>query len=86
MEVHLPCTVARDFDNEFNVISTTRSFTLVSSSAQARDEWISAMTQAISEFQSKLSSFSTTKAPTATDSEFNRIGQQVLSINSVTII
>ena len=46
MEVYLKSTVAREFDNEFDVLNTTGRFTVVASSAEARDDWISAMTSA----------------------------------------
>ena len=59
MQVDLPAT--EDYENEFNVISTTRSFTLVSSSAQMRDEWISVLKKAINDFQSKQLTFMATR-------------------------
>jgi len=55
MEVRLPA--AANSDTDFNVISTARSFTLAASSVQVRDEWMSALNQAINEYQSNLSTF-----------------------------
>ena len=75
MQVDLPAT--EDYENEFNVISTTRSFTLVSSSAQMRDEWISVLKKAINDFQSKQLTFMATRnAPVVLNEEPVRIGQQ----------
>lgn len=76
MEVQLPSlATAQESANEFNVISTARSFTLAASSIQARDEWINALTEAINELQSKQLTFPSKTLPEC--NEF-RIGQQVL--------
>ena len=76
MEVHLPSTTtAQENPNEFNVISTARSFTLAASSTQARDEWMRAITDAIVELQSKQLTFPT---KSLTDSGEYRLGQQVI--------
>ena len=74
MEVQLPSGETKESDGEFNVISTTRSFTLSTSSTALRDEWMVALTDAISQLQSKQSSF-----PSASDNPpgESRLGQQV---------
>lgn len=73
MEVHLPSlSAAQDSTNEFNVISTARSFTLAASSIQARDEWMNALTEAINELQSKQLTF-----PSKIECHEFRLGQQV---------
>lgn len=75
MEVILPpVSTARESTNEFSVISTARSFTLAAASEQVRDEWMSVLTEAIVELQSRQSSF-----PSKTPSENSeyRLGQQV---------
>lgn len=48
---------AEDFENEFSVISTSRSFTLQASSAEERDEWLRALREAIADNASRRSSF-----------------------------
>ena len=75
MEVRLPA--AANSDTDFNVISTARSFTLAASSVQVRDEWMSALNQAINEYQSNLSTFEI--AQNLSPSTELHFGQQVKS-------
>ncbi|XP_057365372.1 FYVE, RhoGEF and PH domain-containing protein 5-like [Daphnia carinata] len=76
MEVHLPSVSATEENaNEFNVISTARSFTLAASSMHARNEWMCALSEAISELQSKQSTFPS-KMPTDNGEFRLRLGQQ----------
>lgn len=75
MEVHLPpVPTAQDSANEFNVISTARSFTLAALSKQERDTWMSVLTEAILELQSKQMTF---PSKTSRESSEYRLGQQV---------
>lgn len=86
MEVQLPTgsTLTKESDGEFNVISTTRSFTLSTSSTALRDEWMAALEEAISQFQSRQSTFPT-KSTSGTESVASepRLGQQVRLIPSL---
>ena len=72
MEVQVPL-VCQDCENEFKVISTSRSFTLAACSLEDRDEWISALNEAISQYQFKQLSFNPTK--TLPSQSVLRIGQ-----------
>jgi len=78
MEIQLPeVATGRERRNEynFNVISTIRSFTLSAKSAQIRDEWVVTLTETISQFQHKRSSYQQT---TGEDNKIEAyLGQQV---------
>lgn len=77
MEVHLPSASAtQENANEFNVISTARSFTLAASSMHGRNEWMCALSEAIAELQSKQLTFPS-KMSTDTGEFRQRLGQQV---------
>lgn len=82
MEIRLPeLTTGRERRSEFNfnVISTIRSFTLSAKSAQIRDEWVMALIETISHFQSKRSSYQ--QQPTADSYETESyLGQQVNAV------
>lgn len=76
MEVHLPSVSAtQENANEFNVISTARSFTLAASTMHARNEWMCALSEAIAELQSKQLTFPS-KMPTDSGEFRLRLGQQ----------
>lgn len=80
MEVQVPpinAASTKESGGEFNVISTVRSFTLSTSSTALRDEWVTAIEQAISQLQSKQSTFPTKSAATESLSSEHRLGQQV---------
>ncbi|KAF8783031.1 FYVE like protein [Argiope bruennichi] len=55
MKVAIP--IQQDYQNEFSIISVTRSFTLAARSQEERQEWIVALTKAIEENASKRSTF-----------------------------
>ncbi|GFT90680.1 FYVE, RhoGEF and PH domain-containing protein 6 [Nephila pilipes] len=55
MKVAIP--IQQDYQNEFSIISVTRSFTLAARSQEERQEWIVALTKAIQENFSKRSTF-----------------------------
>ncbi|KFM72194.1 FYVE, RhoGEF and PH domain-containing protein 6, partial [Stegodyphus mimosarum] len=55
MKVAIP--IQQDYQNEFSIISVTRSFTLAARSQEERQEWIIALTKAIEENASKRSTF-----------------------------
>jgi nicotinamide mononucleotide adenylyltransferase len=75
MEVHLPAVSATE-ENEFNVISTARSFTLAASSMQVRNEWMNVLSEAIAELQSKQQTFPSKILTESSESRL-RLGQQV---------
>ncbi|XP_068170336.1 FYVE, RhoGEF and PH domain-containing protein 6-like isoform X2 [Antennarius striatus] len=51
------------YQNELNIVSVERSFILSASSAAERDEWLEAMSTAISDYTKKKISFLSGKAP-----------------------
>ncbi|GIX86229.1 FYVE, RhoGEF and PH domain-containing protein 6 [Caerostris extrusa] len=55
MKVAIP--IQQDYQNEFSIISVTRSFTLAARSQEERQEWIVALTKAIEENLSRRSTF-----------------------------
>lgn len=70
MEIH--DTALEDGSNQFNLISTTRSFTLSAESIEIRDEWLLVIGAAINQFNRNLRVTSK-----VTDI---RLGQQVIDI------
>ena len=76
MEIQLPAAATvQDCGHEFNVISTTRNFTLSATSAAIRDDWMLVLGDTINQFQAKQSSFLHTG--TAPEVVETRLGQQV---------
>ena len=76
MEIQLPAAATvQDCGHEFNVISTTRSFTLSAISAEIRDDWMHVLGDTINQFQAKLSSFLHTGTG-GVESMETRLGQQ----------
>lgn len=59
MKVAIP--IQQDYQNEFSIISVTRSFTLAAKSQEERQEWIIALTKAIEENASKRSTFTNSR-------------------------
>ncbi|KAG8179812.1 hypothetical protein JTE90_025979 [Oedothorax gibbosus] len=59
MRVAIP--VQQDYQNEFSIISVTRSFTLAARSQEEREEWINVLEDAIKENASKRSTFTNTR-------------------------
>ncbi|XP_013785067.1 uncharacterized protein LOC106469148 [Limulus polyphemus] len=55
MKVSIP--IQQDYQNEFSIISVTRSFILAACSPEARDEWINTLNKAIEENACKRSTF-----------------------------
>ncbi|XP_054709219.1 uncharacterized protein LOC129218921 [Uloborus diversus] len=55
MKVAIP--IQQDYQNEFSIISVTRSFTLAAKSPEERQEWIVALTKSIEENASKRRTF-----------------------------
>ncbi|XP_065206805.1 FYVE, RhoGEF and PH domain-containing protein 6-like [Planococcus citri] len=62
MKVWIPSV--EDYHNEFNIMSTTRSFTLRAKSAQEREDWVSVIEKTIQEHHKKQLSFCPTYDPT----------------------
>jgi len=80
MELQLPpvsASAPKESGGEFNVISTTRSFTLSTSSTAMRDEWMAAIQSAISQLQSRQSTFPTNSAAVESVAVVPRLGQKV---------
>jgi len=78
MEIQLPeAATGRERRNEFNfnVISTIRSFTLSAKSVQIREDWMVALIETISQFESKRSSYQ--QATGDTNQTASYLGQQV---------
>ena len=70
MEIH--DTALEDGSNHFNLISTTRSFTLSAESIEIRDEWLLVIGAAINQFN---------RNPGVTSKVTDiRLGQQVIEI------
>lgn len=55
MRVSVP--IQQDYQNEFSIVSVTRSFSLAASSPEVRDQWINALSHAIEENACKRSTF-----------------------------
>ncbi|XP_013776366.1 uncharacterized protein LOC106461121 [Limulus polyphemus] len=55
MRVSIP--IQQDYQNEFSIVSVTRSFSLAASSPEERDQWINALSHAIEENACKRSTF-----------------------------
>lgn len=80
MELQLPpvsASTPKESGGEFNVISTTRSFTLSTSSTAMRDEWMTAIESAISQLQSRQSTFPTNSLAVESVAVVPRLGQKV---------
>eukprot|EP00794_Sanderia_malayensis_P006120 gene6120-6824_t len=78
MSLHVPNTI--DFIKELTIISTKRSFTLVASTPEERDEWVAAIQNAIDDvskkiitFTSKLEHTDKPASPTGLNHELGRI-------------
>lgn len=60
MKVTIPAS--EDYNNEFNIVTVQRSFTVEASSVQERDEWVKALSSAISDYTQRRNTFETVKA------------------------
>lgn len=74
MRVEIPH--AQDFGNEFSIISTSRSFTLQANCASEREEWLTALKEAIAENAFRRSSFLTASTATFQQPQSNILGKQ----------
>jgi len=74
MRVEIPH--AQDFDNEFSIISTSRSFTLQASCPSEREGWLTALKEAIAENAFRRSSFLTASTSTFQQPQSNTLGKQ----------
>jgi len=71
MEIHDTALEDDGGSNQFNLISTTRSFTLSAESIEVRDEWLLVIGAAINQFN---------RNPRLTNVTDIRLGQQVIDI------
>ncbi|KAL7643996.1 UNVERIFIED_CONTAM: hypothetical protein RMT77_006009 [Armadillidium vulgare] len=74
MRVDIP--VSEDFQNEFTVISTSRSFTIRASSSKERDEWITCLREAIESNATRRYSFEKAKTADFEYLSLNVLGKQ----------
>ncbi|XP_037068619.1 uncharacterized protein LOC119089919 [Pollicipes pollicipes] len=64
MKVSLPVGVTDEYQNEFSIVSTTRSFSLTAGSSKERDDWVNALMGAIEKNASNRSTFNAATAGT----------------------